>query len=261
MKAAVLKAPGILELDEIPDPECPKGGALIEVKACAVCGTDIKMLQNGHKDLVYPRVLGHEIAGRVAEIDRDCGIAEGDLVQVWHAQNRGASFSLLQGASLLFLVVSILSVGMVVYFHRALRGRGWWLHLVLGVILTVLEANPRLARFVPSPTAIGLGMLIPGFAVFWVIVIIVPLRVFLIQPFFVQGASMEPNFEDKEYLIINELGYKRTEVGFSLGGEHRAPGESVWTGHPENNGRRRHCLGFDSRRRVGIDRPRSGLVA
>ncbi|MDD5490065.1 MAG: signal peptidase I [Candidatus Moranbacteria bacterium] len=50
--------------------------------------------------------------------------------------------------------------------------------------------------------------------VFWVIVIIVPLRVFLIQPFFVQGASMEPNFEDKEYLIINELGYKTTDVGF-----------------------------------------------
>ncbi len=83
MKAAVLKAPGILELDALPDPECPKGGALIEVKACAVCGTDVKMLQNGHKDLVYPRVLGHEIVGRVAEIDRDCGIAEGDLVQIW----------------------------------------------------------------------------------------------------------------------------------------------------------------------------------
>lgn len=53
--------------------------------------------------------------------------------------------------------------------------------------------------------------------VFWVVVIIVPLRVFLIQPFFVQGASMEPNFEDREYLIINELGYKRTEVGFGYG--------------------------------------------
>ena len=53
--------------------------------------------------------------------------------------------------------------------------------------------------------------------VFWVIVIIVPLRVFLIQPFFVQGASMEPNFEDKEYLIINELGYKTTDVGFAYG--------------------------------------------
>jgi len=53
--------------------------------------------------------------------------------------------------------------------------------------------------------------------VFWVVVIIVPIRVFLIQPFFVQGASMEPNFEDKEYLIINELGYKKTKIGFSSG--------------------------------------------
>jgi len=49
--------------------------------------------------------------------------------------------------------------------------------------------------------------------VFWVVVIIVPIRVFLIQPFFVQGASMEPNFEDKQYLIVNELGYKTTNVG------------------------------------------------
>jgi len=49
--------------------------------------------------------------------------------------------------------------------------------------------------------------------VFWVVVIIVPIRVFLIQPFFVQGASMEPNFEDKQYLIVNELGYKTTSIG------------------------------------------------
>ncbi len=37
--------------------------------------------------------------------------------------------------------------------------------LVLGVILTLLEARPKIAAWVPSPTAIGLGMLIPGFAV------------------------------------------------------------------------------------------------
>ncbi|MCX6762197.1 MAG: signal peptidase I [Candidatus Moranbacteria bacterium] len=49
--------------------------------------------------------------------------------------------------------------------------------------------------------------------VFWVVIIIVPIRVFLIQPFFVQGASMEPNFEDKQYLIVNELGYKTTSIG------------------------------------------------
>lgn len=41
--------------------------------------------------------------------------------------------------------------------------------LVLGVALTLLETT-RAARFVPSPTAVGLGMLIPGFAVFPMVV-------------------------------------------------------------------------------------------
>jgi signal peptidase I len=43
-------------------------------------------------------------------------------------------------------------------------------------------------------------------------IIIVPIRVFLFQPFFVQGSSMEPNFEDGQYLIVNELGYKETDM-------------------------------------------------
>lgn len=38
--------------------------------------------------------------------------------------------------------------------------------------------------------------------------IIVPVRYFLIQPFYVKGASMEPNFFDHEYLIINEISYR-----------------------------------------------------
>ncbi len=48
---------------------------------------------------------------------------------------------------------------------------------------------------------------------FLALVIITPIRIFLFQPFFVQGASMEPNFENGEYLIISELGYKKTDVG------------------------------------------------
>ncbi len=39
------------------------------------------------------------------------------------------------------------------------------------------------------------------------LIIIVPIRYFLIQPFFVRGASMEPTFEDGEYLIIDQLSY------------------------------------------------------
>lgn len=37
--------------------------------------------------------------------------------------------------------------------------------------------------------------------------IVMPLRYFVVQPFFVKGASMEPNFFDGEYLIINEISY------------------------------------------------------
>ncbi len=38
--------------------------------------------------------------------------------------------------------------------------------------------------------------------------IILPVRYFLIQPFVVKGASMEPNFYDSEYLIIDELTFR-----------------------------------------------------
>lgn len=43
------------------------------------------------------------------------------------------------------------------------------------------------------------------------LVIIVPVRYFLIQPFYVKGASMEPNFHNFEYLIIDELSYRFNE--------------------------------------------------
>jgi signal peptidase I len=50
---------------------------------------------------------------------------------------------------------------------------------------------------------------------FLAFIIIIPVRAFLFQPFFVQGASMEPNFEDNQYLIINEFGYKETKIGIA----------------------------------------------
>ncbi len=44
--------------------------------------------------------------------------------------------------------------------------------------------------------------------VFISLVIIIPIRYFLIQPFFVNGQSMEPNFEDKDYVIVNKIDYR-----------------------------------------------------
>jgi signal peptidase I len=45
------------------------------------------------------------------------------------------------------------------------------------------------------------------------VAIVAPIRFLLVQPFFVKGASMEPNFDDGQYLVINEWGYKQTNIG------------------------------------------------
>ena len=39
------------------------------------------------------------------------------------------------------------------------------------------------------------------------LVIVIPIRTYIAQPFIVEGDSMDPNFHDGEYLIIDELSY------------------------------------------------------
>lgn len=43
------------------------------------------------------------------------------------------------------------------------------------------------------------------------LLIVIPIRAFVFQPFFVKGQSMEPNFDNGDYLIIDELSYKFRE--------------------------------------------------
>lgn len=59
------------------------------------------------------------------------------------------------------------------------------------------------------------------------VVTIFLVRYFLFKPFYVRGASMEPNFFDKEYLIIDEISYRL-----------RSPnrGEIVVFHYPQNRG-------------------------
>lgn len=40
------------------------------------------------------------------------------------------------------------------------------------------------------------------------LVVVIPIRIFIAQPFLVNGASMEPSFEDGEYLIVDEISYR-----------------------------------------------------
>lgn len=68
MQRAVLNAVGQLALQECAPPVCPSDGLLMQVAACAVCATDVKIFNHGHHLVRLPRVLGHELAGTIAAV-------------------------------------------------------------------------------------------------------------------------------------------------------------------------------------------------
>ena len=91
MNVARLYAPGDLRVEEADVPEPGSGEITIRVQTCAMCGTDAKIFHHGHHNISLPRVLGHEIAGEVAEVDPGVdGWVRGDRVQVIAAIPCGA---------------------------------------------------------------------------------------------------------------------------------------------------------------------------
>ena len=63
--AAVLHGPGDLRLEERPIPQPGPGEVLVEVGACAICGSDLHLLDGHFPRAKFPVVPGHEIMGRV----------------------------------------------------------------------------------------------------------------------------------------------------------------------------------------------------
>lgn len=47
---------------------------------------------------------------------------------------------------------------------------------------------------------------------FWAVLIVLPIRLFIAQPFIVEGASMVPSFSTGEYLIVDELSFYTREI-------------------------------------------------
>jgi len=71
MRAAVFWGPDQMELRDMPRPEAGHGEVLVKVAACAVCGTDLRILSGGKtRGVVPPRVLGHEIAGEIVALGK-----------------------------------------------------------------------------------------------------------------------------------------------------------------------------------------------
>lgn len=71
MRAARLHAARDVHIDEVPTPEPGPGEVLVQVRAVAICPSDLRLYQDGHASGVvpdHPMIQGHEFSGEVAEL-------------------------------------------------------------------------------------------------------------------------------------------------------------------------------------------------
>ena len=83
MKYLVCEQPGQLLLKEKEAPKRLPGTALVRIKKVGVCGTDLHAYQGNQAYFQYPRILGHELAAEVLEIESNQkGLKAGDAVTI-----------------------------------------------------------------------------------------------------------------------------------------------------------------------------------
>lgn len=68
MKAAVIDAKDSIHLKEVDMPVLENGEALIKVKYCGICGSDIHVLRGAHPTAKFPVIPGHEFVGELVDI-------------------------------------------------------------------------------------------------------------------------------------------------------------------------------------------------
>ena len=82
MKTIVCERPHHLSLVERPEPVRAPGEVLIRIARVGICGTDYHIFAGNQPFLSYPRVMGHELAGHVADADPGSPLAIGELVTI-----------------------------------------------------------------------------------------------------------------------------------------------------------------------------------
>jgi 2-desacetyl-2-hydroxyethyl bacteriochlorophyllide A dehydrogenase len=82
MRSLVCNRPGALAIEERPRPLPGAGEVVVRIRRAGVCGTDLHIFQGSHPFLEYPRVIGHELSGEVADTGPGCTIAIGQQVYI-----------------------------------------------------------------------------------------------------------------------------------------------------------------------------------
>ncbi len=98
MLALVFNKEGKFELAQKPVPEPEDGGAVIEVKAISICGTDFRTFLHGSQKIREGITIGHEVCGKIVETGQGLdGFAVGDRVAVVPALGCGECYMCKKG--------------------------------------------------------------------------------------------------------------------------------------------------------------------
>jgi 2-desacetyl-2-hydroxyethyl bacteriochlorophyllide A dehydrogenase len=82
MKAAILHGPRDLRVETLRDPRPEPGEVVVRMTAAGLCGTDYE-IWSGARPVAYPRIMGHELVGRVEATASDVTrVSPGDPVVV-----------------------------------------------------------------------------------------------------------------------------------------------------------------------------------
>lgn len=69
--------------EDLEEPQMGEGEAIIRIRRIGICGTDLHAYRGNQPYFIYPRVLGHELAGTIERIgDNREGLRAGDQVSV-----------------------------------------------------------------------------------------------------------------------------------------------------------------------------------
>lgn len=113
MRAVVIREIGSFRLEEIPIPEPGKNEVLIKVLVAGLCRTDLKIIEQGHRDLLLPRVPAEEVVGEViAAGDASGSKLIGAKVYVYPGTSCGHCLPCLRGSGNLCETMRIMG------FHR-----------------------------------------------------------------------------------------------------------------------------------------------
>jgi 2-desacetyl-2-hydroxyethyl bacteriochlorophyllide A dehydrogenase len=97
MKTLVCISPGKLEYQEADAPLALPGHSIIRIRRIGICGTDVHAFEGTQPYFEYPRILGHELAGDLVDLDQAPGFQPGEAVTLMPYYSCGHCISCRSG--------------------------------------------------------------------------------------------------------------------------------------------------------------------